>query len=149
MPIIFINISLYTEYCNNNLYLACSILGISMLNMESMKNTPDIRRELGVRMRQLRKERGLTQSDLEDRSGLNEKYYSEIERGLRNVTLSNLQKIATGLEITLAELFRFPSDLPLSEDAEELIALVTRLLQKGNRRKIRQVLIILKELVGQ
>ena len=36
---------------------------------------------------------------------MNDKYYSEVERGIRNITLVNLQKISRALGVPLGEIF--------------------------------------------
>ena len=112
-----------------------------------MEKDQQIRSNLGERIRQLREQQNLTQTQFSERISMNSKYFSEIELGKRNIGLRNLQRIADGLDVTLGEIFRFPVDKSLSEEAEELVALVTRLLQKGSKRKIRQVLAILRELL--
>jgi transcriptional regulator with XRE-family HTH domain len=38
-------------------------------------------------------------------SGLDRTYYSSVERGLRNPTVSSLLKIADALEVTASEIF--------------------------------------------
>jgi len=60
---------------------------------------------LGRRIQSIREKRGLTQEELEERSGVNTKYISAIERGQKNVTVKTLEKIAKGLDINLYELF--------------------------------------------
>jgi transcriptional regulator with XRE-family HTH domain len=47
---------------------------------------------------------GLSQEGLAERAGLNRTYVSEAERGLRNVSYRNLNKLADALELPLAEL---------------------------------------------
>lgn len=60
---------------------------------------------IGKRVQSLRENRGLTQEQLEEKSGINTKYISAIERGQKNVTIKTLEKIAKGLDIELYELF--------------------------------------------
>lgn len=59
---------------------------------------------LGVAVRELRVARHLTQEELADRAGLHVTYISGIERGLRNASLVNLDRLATGLGVELAAL---------------------------------------------
>lgn len=47
---------------------------------------------------------GLSQEGLAERAGLNRTYVGEAERGLRNVSYRNLNKLADALELSLAEL---------------------------------------------
>jgi transcriptional regulator with XRE-family HTH domain len=55
---------------------------------------------LGEKIRQLRKERGFSQSLLEKRSGVNAKLLSKYETGRIIPTADTLRKIAEGLEIS-------------------------------------------------
>ncbi len=62
-------------------------------------------RQLGARVRQLREEAGLSQEALADQAGLDRSYMSGIERGIRNVSILNLVKIAKALNRPLPTLF--------------------------------------------
>ena len=59
---------------------------------------------LGARVALLRSEGGLTQSQLACAMGMDRSYLASIERGMRNVTLANLTRLADALGVTLAEL---------------------------------------------
>jgi len=65
-----------------------------------------ITQRLGDRVRALRKERGLSQEAFAHRCGLDRTYLSGVERGVRNISLRNIEVLAATLEISLAELFR-------------------------------------------
>lgn len=60
----------------------------------------------GKRIRRLRKELGLSQEAFAAACGLDRTYVGGIERGERNVSLTNILKLASGLNITASELFR-------------------------------------------
>jgi transcriptional regulator with XRE-family HTH domain len=60
--------------------------------------SPDLRK-LGKRIRELREEKGLTQTDLSRASGVSRVYLSGIERGIRNLTVLHLIAIAKGLKV--------------------------------------------------
>ncbi|MCL4354056.1 helix-turn-helix transcriptional regulator [Patescibacteria group bacterium] len=62
--------------------------------------------KLGKRIEQLRKERGLTQEELAEKSDLHRAYFWEIENG-RNISIQTAYKIARALEVKLSELFNF------------------------------------------
>jgi len=62
--------------------------------------------EFGQRLKVLRIERGLSQEQLGLIAGLDRTYISGIERGVRNVSLINIFRIATALEISAYDLFR-------------------------------------------
>ncbi|MGA7460559.1 MAG: helix-turn-helix transcriptional regulator [Candidatus Korobacteraceae bacterium] len=66
----------------------------------------DVRIRFGRAIRRLRQEQAINQEEAADRCGLHRRYYSGIERGVRNVSLVNIEKIAKGLKTTLPELFR-------------------------------------------
>ncbi|MBA3610251.1 MAG: helix-turn-helix transcriptional regulator [Rubrobacter sp.] len=59
---------------------------------------------LGVRVRKLRRERGLTLEGLAERSGVSRAMISKLERGEKNPTLVIAAKLAEGLEVTLSQL---------------------------------------------
>jgi len=65
----------------------------------------DIRVRFGARVRHLRKQRGWTQAEMADRLGIDRSYLADIERGKRNVALLNIQVIAEGFGMTIAQLF--------------------------------------------
>lgn len=66
--------------------------------------TESLRNVLARNVRQLRHERGLSQEELADRAGLHRTYVGSIERGERNLTVDNIQKIARGLDVDAAQL---------------------------------------------
>lgn len=65
------------------------------------------RRAFGSRVRELRQERGLSQEDLAERSGLHRTYVVNVENGHRNVSLDTICQIAAGLSVLPQELFRW------------------------------------------
>ena len=65
----------------------------------------DIRIRFGRTVRRLREKQGITQEEAAYRCGLHRTYYSGIERGVRNVSLVNIEKVAKGLKSGLRELF--------------------------------------------
>jgi DNA-binding XRE family transcriptional regulator len=66
----------------------------------------DIRIRFGRAIRRIRKEQQINQEEAAERCGLHRTYYSGIERGVRNVSLVNIGKIAKGLKASLPDLFR-------------------------------------------
>jgi len=65
----------------------------------------DIRVKFGRRRRKLRKQRSWTQVQMAERLGLDRSYLAHIERGKRNLSLVNLELIATGFGRTVSQLF--------------------------------------------
>jgi transcriptional regulator with XRE-family HTH domain len=66
----------------------------------------DIRIRFGRAVRRIREEQEINQEEAADRCGLHRTYYSGIERGVRNVSLVNIEKVAKGLSTALPDLFR-------------------------------------------
>ena len=66
----------------------------------------DIRVRFGRAIRRIREEQKINQEEAAERCGLHRTYYSGIERGVRNVSLVNVERIGKGLKTSLAELFR-------------------------------------------
>jgi transcriptional regulator with XRE-family HTH domain len=64
---------------------------------------------LGLRIKQLRAEKEITQEELADRCDLFRTYMSRIESGLANPTLTVLHTLAQGLEVSLNELLLPPT----------------------------------------
>ena len=64
----------------------------------------DVCQKLGLRVQQLRQAKGWSQDEFAHRANLHRTYVSGVERGIRNPTITVLEKLAVGLEITLSEL---------------------------------------------
>ncbi|MBA2937061.1 helix-turn-helix transcriptional regulator [Paenibacillus sp. CGMCC 1.16610] len=60
---------------------------------------------LGETIRNLRKLKGLSQEELGEMSGFHFTYIGGLERGERNISLTNLEKVAACLSVTLSDLF--------------------------------------------
>ena len=65
----------------------------------------DIRIRFGRAIRRIREEQKINQEEAAERCGVHRTYYSGVERGVRNVSLMNIEKIARGLKKSLGELF--------------------------------------------
>ncbi len=63
-------------------------------------------RTFGSAVRRLREKRGLSQERLAELAGLHRTYIGGIERGERNVSLVNINRVAIGLGVSLANLMR-------------------------------------------
>lgn len=62
-------------------------------------------KEFGLKVQQRRKELGISQEELAYRAGFHRTYIGMIERAERNITLSNLKRLADALGVELKELF--------------------------------------------
>jgi transcriptional regulator with XRE-family HTH domain len=66
----------------------------------------DIRIRFGSALRRRRQKLGVSQEAFADMCQLDRTYIGGIERGERNVALVNIEKIASALQIPIAQLFR-------------------------------------------
>lgn len=57
-------------------------------------------------LKKYRSEQKLSQQDIADKTGLNRTYISDVERKKRSISLENIQKIATALNIHPSQLFK-------------------------------------------
>jgi transcriptional regulator with XRE-family HTH domain len=60
----------------------------------------------GEKVRELRKEKGLSQEELSFKADLHRTYIGMIERAEKNITLANIDKIAYALEVDITDLFK-------------------------------------------
>jgi ribosome-binding protein aMBF1 (putative translation factor) len=73
---------------------------------EGARVRPNIQVLFGKRLRRIRLKRGLSQEKLAELAGLHTNYVGRIERGEQNVSLINIGKLARGLKIPPANLFK-------------------------------------------
>lgn len=64
----------------------------------------EIKKAFGARLRELRISKGLSQETLALVCGLDRTYIGGVERGERNISLINIQKIAAALNVKAREL---------------------------------------------
>ncbi|HZT78325.1 MAG TPA: helix-turn-helix transcriptional regulator [Vicinamibacterales bacterium] len=61
-------------------------------------------RTIGATLRSLRRERGLSQEALADLADIDRSYMSGVERGLRNISVLNLERLAKALDVPIVAL---------------------------------------------
>ena len=79
---------------------------------------------LGLRIKELRKKKGLTQDKVAEQAGITGKYMGMIERGEVNVSVKILENLAEVFEVRVADFFVFENQIPPEEIRNELIKLV-------------------------
>jgi len=115
----------------------------------SRRAVKHVRKFLGQRLRALRKQHGLSQEKLGERSGLSGKFIGEVERGEKSISIDSLYRVSVALEVPLRDLTDVRADkektVP-SEEAEKIFALVT-----GRRRPedIRKAYDVLRAMFGK
>lgn len=60
---------------------------------------------VGERIKQLRNDKKMSQEDFAYKAGLDRTYITSLERGKRNISIENLDKIAKALNVSLNEFF--------------------------------------------
>ena len=66
----------------------------------------NVNTQLGMRIRYLRKQKGLSIEDLALDANVNRNYLSDLERGMRNPTIQIVDRIARSLDVSLSTLFK-------------------------------------------
>ncbi|NOU62820.1 helix-turn-helix domain-containing protein [Paenibacillus sp. LMG 31461] len=105
---------------------------------------------LGETIRNLRKLKGFSQEELGEMSGFHFTYIGGLERGERNISLTNLEKVAECLSVTLSDLLRTAE----SNDEKTYTSLheaaaheITSTLQRLNDNEITMFRNILREVL--
>jgi len=98
--------------------------------------TPEVA-AIGSRLRELRKERGLTQAELARQIGIQQSDLSRMEKGEYRVSLDNLFKILGVFDLDLADFFGDQSEKteleqqPLSREDMKILHLMRELSPEG------------------
>ena len=64
----------------------------------------DIRRRIGLNIKRMREALSWSQEELADRAGLHRTYVSGVERGIRNPTVTVLERFATALNVKIGQI---------------------------------------------
>jgi len=64
----------------------------------------DVLIRFGLHMRKVRTKAGVSQEKLAELAGLHRTYVSSVERGKRNISLLNIDKLASALDVSLREM---------------------------------------------
>lgn len=78
-------------------------------------------KELGLRLRNLRKHRKLKLLDMEVLCGIQDSKISRIERGMENVEIHTVFKLATALQVELCDVFQYTGKLPDNGNFKNLV----------------------------
>jgi len=65
----------------------------------------DVKLKIGQRIKELRENTTMSQKDLAYAADLDRSYIASVENGQRNVSIVNIEKIATALGVTLTKFF--------------------------------------------
>ena len=67
----------------------------------------DLKISVGKRVKELRNKLGISQEELADLAGLDRTYITSVECGKRNISIVNIEKLATALNVSIKEFFNF------------------------------------------
>ncbi|OCT12543.1 hypothetical protein A8709_32495 [Paenibacillus pectinilyticus] len=99
---------------------------------------------IGDRIRDLRKQRGLSQEQLAELANFHYTYIGGVERAEKNITILNLIKIANALNVGLYDLFEYTKlkkrAKSKSDDLEQIVNLLLS-LNTGDVKKVKNILI--------
>jgi transcriptional regulator with XRE-family HTH domain len=65
----------------------------------------DIKEKIGLRLRELRADKGLSQEKFSFECNLDRTYIASIEQGKRNVSVVNIEKIAQAFNLSVSDFF--------------------------------------------
>lgn len=101
---------------------------------------------VGMNIREVRKQKKLTQEELAEKCELQTSYLAGVERGERNITLQTLDKIARGLEVNAQQLFELENPMKqLPIEMEKKIYLFTNELKNKSNKEIDLIIKIANE----
>ncbi len=66
----------------------------------------DVSSRFGLKLREFRRERNLTQLRMSKEFGIDRSFISDVERGRKSISLPMLEVMALGLQVSLSELMR-------------------------------------------
>ncbi|MFZ3377383.1 MAG: helix-turn-helix transcriptional regulator [Chthoniobacterales bacterium] len=69
-----------------------------------MSRKRNVRQIFGQNLRRARKRLGLSQEDLAEKAGLHRTYVGSVERGERNVSIDNMERLAGAVNFSIQEL---------------------------------------------
>ena len=70
-----------------------------------MKLNSQLLVKFGEKVREIRQKKGFSQEVLALKAGVHRTYIGMIERGEKNITLENIEKISRALDVPLSKLF--------------------------------------------
>jgi transcriptional regulator with XRE-family HTH domain len=99
-------------------------------------------KKFGQRIKELRKQKKLTQEQLSEKLGLFQKQIGNIETGTTFTTMANIEKIADLLEVDISELFDFEHH----QSRKEIIDKLNKIIDRVSDEKLRLIYRIVKDI---
>ncbi|MNW32867.1 HTH-type transcriptional regulator SinR [compost metagenome] len=101
----------------------------------------DFLKLVGARLREVRKQKNLSQADLAEMAGTQDTYIGGVERGERNISLNTLERITDSLGITIEEVFQFGHIRQL-EGLNEKHLIIAIIQSKLQERSMSEVMLV-------
>jgi len=105
------NCTIHTGFFKYVLFLCVSHFAMASNTLIiEVNDVGDFRRLVGEQIRLIRKNRGLTQTQLAERTGndsMSKSRISDIENGKINISLDTLERLMNALDVTPSEFFNF------------------------------------------
>jgi transcriptional regulator with XRE-family HTH domain len=105
--------------------------------------TISILNAVGAKIRDIRKQKGLSQEQLGEKASFHFSYIGGVERGEKNISLLNLEKIAEALDVQIYDLFSYGT-MKLNGKDIELQNIIGSLL-KLDQHELKKVRTIINE----
>jgi transcriptional regulator with XRE-family HTH domain len=105
--------------------------------------TVDLKKMIGIRIGDLRKQKGLTQEKLAEKMGVSPKYLSSIERGKENPTLTTIINLAQSMDVEISDIFTFIE----VEDPSKRKSLIASLLKEADENQLKKALKLLRIII--
>lgn len=105
----------------------------------------DIKKTVGKRVQEFRKQKGLTQEQLAETIGIDTISLSKIETGRNYPTAENISKIAEALEVNVYEFFIFDNIKTNDELKKEIDQNLAKIIKSN--QKLHVVSAVLKSLI--
>ena len=104
----------------------------------------DIKRAVGKRIKIVRQRNGLTQDQLAEQVGLSPKYISGIKRGVENLTMDILLRVAKMLGVEPYDLFLFGE----SEESEKALRKgIEKMVREADREKLQLYFDVIRKIL--
>jgi transcriptional regulator with XRE-family HTH domain len=100
-------------------------------------------KRLGLRIRDLRRKRRLTLDELSELAGMNDKHLGEVERGMINISIQNLDKIAASLGVPLTALL----DVEHQKSKDELCREIMKILDEAGYEQVQIIHRVVHDIV--
>jgi transcriptional regulator with XRE-family HTH domain len=116
------------------------------LDLEEVCKMNDILKLVGAKIRDIRKEKGISQEALGEMASFHYSYIGGVERGERNISLKNLAKIADCLEVEIDVLLNYVRAFDYFTDKEVTLKEIVALLLFKDPKEVKMAQNILNEI---